>query len=581
MAERKILTVYTALSLILMSANSCKIDERYNINDIKDINTDMTLFSEGLEIPIGSTAPIPADSLVNMLDSASRKLIEKNGDSYVIRTTGDLSLDDQINTIDISNLKSVDGIKAVEKFGISLITGIPEGGIPVIYGDYSAPFSIEDEIVVVKAHDLPNEIKYVKELTLKDAFATVEATFDGLPFSSGGNENYTVDVVISLPEFITPSEIHVKGRVEKDGRLSFDDGTFRKTIRMERISDLDLSKGTDITGTIRINGILSASLAGTQNVSIPQTIDGTISVSLGNSNGSIEIEKVVGRTEFATPAHYSIGFDDLPEELKGDDIVLDLAAPQILVDITTNTGIPVNGSVTITPWRNGHQLDDMALTLNNLSLPCSASAGTVSRSCLYISNDDSAVPSGEYSFIQANTAQLLRQIPDSLVIDMNAGVSGDTDCIVEPFAEYKGKVDYVIQIPLETGRDLNLRFNADFDLELGEITANVTEIALGITGKVRNDTPLILEAGLSVLDKDGRLIELGNDAKPLLIGAEGESDIDFYVELPSVERIKEITKGRIAMTVRSVGGPIRPSQSIRLYDLKAHLPKGVSLKFQE
>ena len=132
-----------------------------------------------------------------------------------------------------------------------------------------------------------------------------------------------------------------------------------------------------------------------------------------------------------------------------------------------------------------------------------------------------------------------------------------------------------------TGEDLNLNFDSDFDLDLGEISEKVGAVALGITGKVRNDSPLAIEAVLSLHDKDGNPIIPDNEIRPVLVGADCESDLDFFADLSSGDKLAQVSKGRIALHVCSAGGPICPSQSILIHSLKAHLPKGVTIRTQK
>ena len=567
------------ITLLLLLAVGCNVNSEYEIRDIKDINTEITLFSDGLDIPVGNMTPILMDSIVSLLDSRTRNLIEKSGDSYVFRYEGELSLDEQLESTGISKLKSIDvlngeGVSFYKSFAGFTFSG--DG----LHGELSLPIDLKQDLTIVKAQDIPEGISYVKEMTLKDVDAIVQASFKGLPWLGDGNP-FKIDAVVSLPGFVSPSSIELKGTVDSEGRLHFEDGSYFKTVRIEKVSDLMTSPDKDIEGSFKVSGKLSAKAPEQGVTATSESIDCSVSVRVGDVNGKIGIDRAVVQADYRMPAHFKVSFDDVPEVLKAADVVLDLAAPQLMMDISTNIGLPFGSTMTMTPWRSGRALNDRAVTISNLSFPCSASAETVIHSKLYVSDSMSGMPSNDYSFIQANTAPLLRQIPDSLVIDMDASVRKGVECVVEPFAEYKAGIDYSIQIPFETGRDFNINFNSDFDLDLEAVSEKVGAVALGITGKVRNDSPLAIEAVLSLLDRDGNPVQLDNEIKSVLVGADCESDLDFFAELSSGDKLSRVSKGRIALHVCSAGGPIRPSQSILIHSLKAHLPKGVTIRTQK
>ena len=563
-------------TLLLLLVGSCSVNNEYAIRDIKDINTEMTLFSDGLDIPVGNLKPILMDSILSLLDI---NLIEKSGDSYVIRQKGKLSLDEQLKSTGISKLRAIDRLDGAGFSFFASIPGFPSSCVGTD-GELSLPFVSTQEVTIVSAQDIPGEIKYVKEMTLKDSDLILQASFKGLPWFGDGNP-FKLDAVVSLPGFISPSSIDLKGTVDSKGRLLFEDGSYFKTVRIEKVSDLKINPDKGIFGTFYVSGKLSAEVPEQGVTPFSESIDCSVSVSLGDGNGKIGIDRAVVLADYRMPAHFKVSFDDVPEKLKAADVVLDLAAPQLMMDISTNLGLPFCATMTITPWRNGMALDERAVAIRDLSIPCSSSAEKVSQSHLYISDSMSGIPSNDYAFIQANTAPLLRQIPDSLVIDMDAGIRNGADCVVEPFAEYNAGIDYTIQIPLVTGEDLNLNFDSDFDLDLGEISEKVGAVALGITGKVRNDSPLAIEALLSLHDKDGNPILPDNEIRPVLVGADCESDLDFFADLSSGDKLAQVSKGRIALHVCSAGGPICPSQSILIHSLKAHLPKGVTIRTQK
>lgn len=69
--------------------SGCKVDERYNFENIKNVSTDVTIFQNGISVPlVQSTAKISVDSLINLsgLDTTAfgdYLKVYDNGDYYL------------------------------------------------------------------------------------------------------------------------------------------------------------------------------------------------------------------------------------------------------------------------------------------------------------------------------------------------------------------------------------------------------------------------------------------------------------------------------------------------------------------
>lgn len=449
-------------------------------------------------------------------------------------------------------------VKEIQNSETTVILEVPEmtADKVTIKDELSFDIESENEINLIKADQFPKEVKYVKELTLNEVYATISATFGHLPDIG---KDFKVDAEIEMPSFITPSTVSLKGTVKK-GIFYTEDGKKEFKVKVEKINDIDLSTGKDINGTIKIKGKISASSPSIEISSLENSIDCTVNVILGNTDGKINIGKAIGKVEYEIPGHFSISFEDLPAELKTDDTVLDIADPEIRLAVTTNIGIPISGNITITPWKGGKAITERAISLGEIILPCSESA-------------DNTL-SDNYLFNNSGIKTLIRQVPDSLVIDLKANVAEDKDCLIEPSAQYTANMDYEFALPLELGKDLSLGFHADF--EFGDIAQYLVGNKVGITGNVLNDTPLVLSATLDVLNKDGSVI-YSPDSR---IAVEGQNTtrLEFFLDIPQTVNYADIAKGSIVLHIGSIGGAIKPSHKLQLTDLTAHLPEGVTIK---
>ena len=108
-------SVLALSSLGLISLSGCQVDENYSFENIKNVNTDITLFENGISIPlVEKTARITVDSILRAsgLDTTSfasyLKLAEDG--SYYISYQQDLSFNEVIEELDLKNLVKVSGI---------------------------------------------------------------------------------------------------------------------------------------------------------------------------------------------------------------------------------------------------------------------------------------------------------------------------------------------------------------------------------------------------------------------------------------------------------------------------------------
>ena len=69
--NKRATTSVVALSFLILAV-SC-VNKKYELSEEK-INTEVTVFQEGVTIPLGSTAQITLESLVAMLDEETQKI---------------------------------------------------------------------------------------------------------------------------------------------------------------------------------------------------------------------------------------------------------------------------------------------------------------------------------------------------------------------------------------------------------------------------------------------------------------------------------------------------------------------------
>ena len=77
---------FAIIGLTAVLASACSVDPRYDITSVNEIDSEITLFQDGLDIPLGHTAKLHADSLFkSFTDSGFLKylLADENGDYHI------------------------------------------------------------------------------------------------------------------------------------------------------------------------------------------------------------------------------------------------------------------------------------------------------------------------------------------------------------------------------------------------------------------------------------------------------------------------------------------------------------------
>lgn len=121
-------TLFCSLAAVL--AVSCSIDQRYEITDIKEIDSKITLFQDGLDIPLGYTAQLHPDSLFQSFSDVMFTQYlkpDENGDFH-IRYSGEYT-----------------------KSGLTKATG---------FNTFAAPCNL-DEVALIWLKNVPSQFKEI------------------------------------------------------------------------------------------------------------------------------------------------------------------------------------------------------------------------------------------------------------------------------------------------------------------------------------------------------------------------------------------------------------------------------------
>lgn len=114
--NKRATTSVVALSFLILAV-SC-VNKKYELSEEK-INTEVTVFQEGVTIPLGSTAQITLESLVSMLDEETQKMLQDLEGAYMFSMSDTYDLTADIQEA-FSSFGALESISMDEKFSFSL-----------------------------------------------------------------------------------------------------------------------------------------------------------------------------------------------------------------------------------------------------------------------------------------------------------------------------------------------------------------------------------------------------------------------------------------------------------------------------
>ncbi len=252
-----------ALAVLLGSGTlflgGCKVDEAYSLDNIKDVDTEVTMFENGLTVPlIQKTAKITVDSVLRKAgvdDSSFGDYLKQEADgSYYLSYETEFSLEESIKDLDLKDLVDISAVDYSQSVSYelssldasSLKTGPEE-------------FSSEEELDVVsftpgEFDPVTNNTVILDQKTVNDAATLAimakqsQVTIPDfeLPVTSGDAKVKGValsDKIESIDEINMKEGSQIKVEVSLDGSI-FNAGEITPDVRIELGDVLTLADGT-------------------------------------------------------------------------------------------------------------------------------------------------------------------------------------------------------------------------------------------------------------------------------------------------------------------------------------------------
>lgn len=443
--------------------------------------------------------------------------------------------------------------------------------------------SIKDSTMLnMEINDIPSEIVSLDSILLKDgANIDLEIAINNMP-NLGANP-LNANMVLKFPSLLKFAPGEVNANNELTINQAFVNGKLTKKVNLRGLK----FNGSALNGKIMIDDQVNFNV----DVSV---VDPTInSDELNGEDITVNVKVTLAGLEFKSVyGRFNVDFGDqlnipnvaldLPEILKGDDVVLDIANPVISLATESNIGIPVDAELSFTKFKNGAPLNDDKLTFN-FSLPKASSPSEFIKTGYWVSPSDAGKPAG-YTYIQKDVQNLFKPVPDSLKIDLKPTINTGYQHFIDLIAKYKLKVKYDIIIPFTFGKDFSVVVTETMDsIDLGLGDMNLSAGGLELIGKITNSIPLNLNLELVIMDENSNIISTP-EAQTIQAGAPDGSGVDSNFSIRLTDANDDLSKiSKIALTFRATsnstiaGTPIKPSNFIKA-ELKARVIGGIKVK---
>ncbi|MBR3500563.1 MAG: hypothetical protein IKO04_04105 [Bacteroidales bacterium] len=561
-----------AAAAFALALSGCKVDQAYTLDNLKNIDLDVTLFQNGMQLRIAdSTSVFRVDSLMKSVGLDTSEFIKQAPDgSYYIQYSDKMDLSEDISDIGLADVVTINALNIeqgvsynLEGFDLeNLLATIP----PALLGEYTIPdihydISEKVEFDFMSAQDFPEMLVGVGNIVLKNVSATVDLVFTDLP--GNDNQEYNLDATATLPSFCDPKVIELKGAIKKNTH-------FTRNILINKLdlSDKDFvamrESGTSLSDSVVISGSVAATDVTVDLNNTATSVNGTATVSISDPQGKVDIQSLQVKIDYQTQQTFTSPFFALPEAFS--DATLDLPNATIDLSVRTNMAFPITGTADLLP-----QGATQPTTSINFEVPYSLNPAEYKETNAHN---------------EVNLNALLEAKADSIEFVTNIVTDKTTYCYIEPDADYGFELGFELGLPLALGAGTLINF-AD-TLEIGADTGKtiggiLQESSIGIRANVKNTIPVSADITIGFLafnEETGQYTNIPlNKPVTVQLPAPGESGL-LEVVLGAEKgntALESLTHMTFNIAVHANGQALKADNYVVLTDIYFMLPNGVHI----
>ena len=508
--------------------------------DFNEIDATMGFGGDGLELPASSTMDIPLKDVLDLEENGSVKLDDEG--NYLFQLTGSGSSE--------ANPK----IEPIRLEGRSYNANIPIS----LSASAKATRSLTASSVIPEVkekmfeyHGVDKSVKSLTKANMKPVTMKLTLGFSGISSVISKIKKAT----LTLPGYLSLKRVVRDGNdmpIPTSPRIDIADISTSRDMVLTITSNELLFSEQDAYGTLSIaedgkidmDGYFGLKIDDFELTGTPSTANMSIAAKVEVEN--IELTSATGvfdpEVNFGTLGEVDI--TGVPDFLSDDNVVADLANPQILLTINNEMNVAATVKATVTATKSGQttatvQLPEMYIEKNSVSPTtqiCICREKTPELTAQYGEKNVYAV---------SNLSTLINKIPDHVSIgNVEARADQSREATVEFGKPYHITPSYEVYAPLAFGKDAVIEYSDQFDgwnddiddLELSE-NAYVRLTADAIS---KVPAALILEATpLGVGGADiSNLIEVNIKKGEVSAATDGETAVTSPLEVEIREKVK-------------------------------------------
>ena len=508
--------------------------------DFNEIDATMGFGGDGLELPASSTMDIPLKDVLDLEENGSVKLDDEG--NYLFQLTGSGSSE--------ANPK----IEPIRLEGRSYNANIPIS----LSASAKATRSLTASSVIPEVkekmfeyHGVDKSVKSLTKANMKPVTMKLTLGFSGISSVISKIKKAT----LTLPGYLSLKRVVRDGNdmpIPTSPRIDIADISTSRDMVLTITSNELLFSEQDAYGTLSIaedgkidmDGYFGLKIDDFELTGTPSTANMSIAAKVEVEN--IELTSATGvfdpEVNFGTLGEVDI--TGVPDFLSDDNVVADLANPQILLTINNEMNVAATVKATVTATKSGQttatvQLPEMYIEKNSVSPTtqiCICREKTPELTAQYGEKNVYAV---------SNLSTLINKIPDHVSIgNVEARADQSREATVEFGKPYHITPSYEVYAPLAFGKDAVIEYSDQFDgwnddiddLELSENT--YVRLTADAISKV--PAALILEATpLGVGGADiSNLIEVNIKKGEVSASTDGETAVTSPLEVEIREKVK-------------------------------------------
>ena len=541
-----------------------------------DLDMTITVGGDSLMIPVGSTK---AMGIGDFIDLDTVDFIEVDGQgNYFLKMTD--TFEEEVSVSDFAESMTVEGID--RSFDEREFTVYP-GATGV-----SAEFDFAEEFTYLFSFQNAKEdgLLSISRVNLKDTYLLPRVHLEADKIIP---ESTVLSLDVIVPEkykfedvpAVNGTTITFEGKVSESGDVDF------QPVMMEAI-ELNLGKEDpfEFQDEFTVNNLAISVDQAEMTEFEGAVLNVSSGVTFGGDDGMLHPSSFYGKVDIKLDEIVEqILLDEIPEYLKGEEVMLDFISPYATVSLMTNSGVPIIIEADIVPvFESGDsQTDPIGLSL---SAPVSDDENVTETANYWLASENpSELPSG-YQWVEADVRNLLSRIPDRL--DISVRPFSDTCSVEEHYIDcdavydFSGEMTFVL--PFEFGDDLYVPVRdtlANMPKELGTALSTAD---IMLNGTVISSFPVSLQLSGHFLD--GNYEPLDIEIPKQTIGSGGAAgepvSSQLSINVPQSPKAEEIAYLVFQFELlEGTGAPISENSTIQITDISAGIPGGLTLDLNE